>query len=399
MTRRRWGDGVVGQESSGLWFYRIPLGGGRRRYVGRFPSKQHAEDARRVALGIRAHNRAGTVPDPKLLPTLGRLRVPYLARRELTHRAGRQDRQRWDIHMASTFDPLRPGDVTQGVIKTWARERRAAGCSGSSLRVMLATLSGLFEELRDDGAVPGNPTHDLPESVRAQVRSGYDPETTPFIERLEDVRRILLALPPHVARVYALGAFAGLRPAEARALAWSSVDLDRKVIHVTRQVLPDGKFAPLKDKESRTVPVMDELGPLLTTWRLKSGGKGLVCPPGPRTRGRGTMYRGTPNLALAPVLGALGLDRKGLDWYGATRHTFASHFVLRGGAIEQLSKILGHSSIAMTERYSHLRPDQFTAQVRGLFGSGDWRFSGEVVTLPVPAAATRAGRKARPRKE
>jgi integrase len=352
-----------------------------------------------VALGIQAHNRAGTVPDPKLLPTIGALRVPFLARRETTHRAGRQDRQRWDIHQAATFDPLRPGEVTQGIIKAWARERRAAGCSGSSLRVMMATLSGLFEELRDAGALTANPTHDLPESVRSLIRSGHDPETTPFVERLEDVRRILLALPRHVARVYALGAFVGLRPAEARALAWSSVDLDRKVIHVTRQVLPDGTFATLKDKEGRTVPVMDELGPLLATWRLELGGKGLVCPPGPRTRGRGTMYRGTPNLALTPVLGALGLERPGLDWYGATRHTFASHFVLRGGSLEQLSKILGHSSIAMTERYAHLRPDQFTAQVRGLFGAGDWRFSGDVVALPVPAVETRAGRKARPRKD
>lgn len=381
-----------------MWFYRIPLGGGRRRYVGRFPSKQHAEDARRVALGIQAHNRAGTVPDPKLLPPIGRLRVPFLARREATHLAGRQDRQRWDIHMAATFDPLRPGEVTQGIIKTWARERRAAGCSGSSLRVMMATLSGLFEELREAGSVAGNPAHDLPGSVRALIRSGHDPATTPFVERLEDVRRILLALPGHVARVYALGAYAGLRPAEARALAWTSVDLAAGLMHITRQVRPDGAFAPLKDKEARTVPLMDELAPLLATYRLQSGGKGLVCPPGPRTRGRGTMYRGTPNLALAPVLDALGLARPGLDWYGTTRHTFASHFVLRGGSIEQLSKILGHSSIAMTERYAHLRPDQFTAQVRGLFGAGDWRFSGEVVTLPVHASGTRAGRKARPRK-
>ncbi len=39
------------------------------------------------------------------------------------------------------------------------------------------------------------------------------------------------------------------------------------------------------------------------------------------------------------------------------RHTFASHFVINGGNILTLQKILGHSSLAMTMRYAHLSPD------------------------------------------
>lgn len=39
------------------------------------------------------------------------------------------------------------------------------------------------------------------------------------------------------------------------------------------------------------------------------------------------------------------------------RHTFASHFVMRGGNILTLQKILGHASLAMTMRYAHLSPD------------------------------------------
>lgn len=41
----------------------------------------------------------------------------------------------------------------------------------------------------------------------------------------------------------------------------------------------------------------------------------------------------------------------------ALRHTFASHFVMRGGNILTLQKILGHTSLAMTMRYAHLSPD------------------------------------------
>jgi len=39
------------------------------------------------------------------------------------------------------------------------------------------------------------------------------------------------------------------------------------------------------------------------------------------------------------------------------RHTFASHFIMGGGNILVLQKILGHSSLQMTMRYSHLAPD------------------------------------------
>jgi len=39
------------------------------------------------------------------------------------------------------------------------------------------------------------------------------------------------------------------------------------------------------------------------------------------------------------------------------RHTFASHFVMDGGNLLALQRILGHSEITMTMRYAHLSPD------------------------------------------
>jgi len=39
------------------------------------------------------------------------------------------------------------------------------------------------------------------------------------------------------------------------------------------------------------------------------------------------------------------------------RHSFASHFIMNGGNILTLQKILGHSSLLVTTRYSHLAPN------------------------------------------
>lgn len=46
------------------------------------------------------------------------------------------------------------------------------------------------------------------------------------------------------------------------------------------------------------------------------------------------------------------------------RHTFASHFIMNGGNIVTLQKILGHSSLTMTLRYAHLSPDHLSEAVR-----------------------------------
>jgi len=46
------------------------------------------------------------------------------------------------------------------------------------------------------------------------------------------------------------------------------------------------------------------------------------------------------------------------------RHSFASYFIVNGGNILTLQKILGHSDIKMTMRYAHLAPDHLLDAVK-----------------------------------
>lgn len=46
------------------------------------------------------------------------------------------------------------------------------------------------------------------------------------------------------------------------------------------------------------------------------------------------------------------------------RHSFASHFIMNGGNILTLQKILGHADITMTMRYAHLAPDHLMDAIR-----------------------------------
>jgi len=64
------------------------------------------------------------------------------------------------------------------------------------------------------------------------------------------------------------------------------------------------------------------------------------------------------------VRSALGIIEDSVLWRLCRarhrRHTFAGLFLASGGDIFKLSKILGHSSVAITQQvYAHLHPDAF----------------------------------------
>ena len=62
------------------------------------------------------------------------------------------------------------------------------------------------------------------------------------------------------------------------------------------------------------------------------------------------------------------------------RHTFASHWVMKGGDFFKLQKILGHQSVQMTMRYAHLAPDAFAGDY-GRLGSAVAVGDAEIVEL------------------
>jgi integrase len=258
---------------------------------------------------------------------------------------------------------LKPLDVNSARIRAFIEAKISEGLNPATVRICVAPLSALFTDLVERELALANPCRSLPRAIRRLIRSTHDPRTTPFIEKLEDVRRIFLDLPEPLNVAYAIGALAGLRTGEVFALKWAHVDLCARRIHVRESVA-----GPLKDKDSRVAPILDSLLPILSEWKLKTGGEGLVVPP-LRCDGEHLKIAGggsTTGKYLRETLARLGLCRKGLGWYECTRHTFASQWVLNGGSIEKLKEIMGHYSVIVTERYAHLRLDLFPVADLGL---------------------------------
>ena len=235
------------------------------------------------------------------------------------------------------------------------------GLSPATVRLLMRLVSTLYSDLIDDGKATKNPAKMLPKKTRALIRPTYDPKKTPFIERKKDIARIYQALPALFSVAFAISALAGLRPGEVRALKWANVDLERRRIYVRESV-----NGPTKDKDSREAPIVPGLHELLVAWKKKdpAPSSDLVCPPsfGVLCRaapGPPRKYLGEHRMTSLIKKACKKLKLPEVTFYEAGRHTFASQWVLNGGSIEKLPEILGHSTVLVTERYAHLKPELF----------------------------------------
>ena len=104
--------------------------------------------------------------------------------------------------------------------------------------------------------------------------------------------------------------------------------------------------AKLKGGKMRYVPMLPELAGELRRFPAVIGEDRIFPPELGATSGRQRVEGSFEDL----------LERAGIkDFrFHDLRHTFASWFMMNGGDLYELAKILGHSNIKMTERYAKL---------------------------------------------
>lgn len=152
----------------------------------------------------------------------------------------------------------------------------------------------------------------------------------------------------------------GLRRGEIFGLRWPDIDLQAARLTVRRSY----RLAP-KSGKARHLPVPSAVAALLLKWqkRCPASAQQLVCPV--RYAGRWGMSSRRATHGLAVMLRAAGCKPLARGFH-ALRHTFASQFIMAGGSLATLQKLLGHSTIEMTLVYSHLAPEFVAIEVERL---------------------------------
>lgn len=228
--------------------------------------------------------------------------------------------------------------ASQITAKDWAhyRDRRLTGqiangykTSEKSLKVSIGTvncehafLRAVFNELTRLGEV------NYPNPLK-NIREFDEPEKEMSWLTDDEVKRLMGACRghgnPELTLIVKICLSTGARWSEAANLKKSQLSPNK----IT--------FVNTKGKKNRTVPISDELY------------KELISRDGkPFEQCYRQFYR---------VIKIAELQLPEGQMSHVLRHTFASHFMMGGGNIIVLQRILGHSDIRVTMRYAHFAPD------------------------------------------
>jgi integrase len=166
-----------------------------------------------------------------------------------------------------------------------------------------------------------------------------------------------------------------LRNSEARGIRWTDIDWDERHLNLERQIdAVTGKEAQTKGKRARRPPGGEDVFSCLEEWQYKSVIKGGADPRGYVWQGedrRRPMPISLPNRRIRTAqrrAGLLDKDGKPLIVFHGLRHTRASHLLLDGVPMLEVSRFLGHASQLITANaYSHLVPEEEFAAIKKLF--------------------------------
>lgn len=211
----------------------------------------------------------------------------------------------------------------------------------------LASLSPVMGTAADDwGWIADNPCR--------KVRRGKETRgRTRFLS--DDERKGLLAAcdkatdTPELKIVVLLAITTGGRRSEISELRWRDVDMKRNRI----------TFVDTKNGETRAAPLVGPALELMKDWaKIRPMDSSAFVFPGrtDRTNNKPLDFQRAWKTALKR---AEITDFRFHD----LRHTAASYLAMNGAGLREIADILGHKTLAMVQRYSHLTEDHKTAVV------------------------------------
>jgi integrase len=193
----------------------------------------------------------------------------------------------------------------------------------------------VYREARRRGKVSVNPARDVrhKREDNSRVRILSDAEET----KLRDV--IQADWPEHMPE-FSLAIATGLRKGSMYGLTWGMVDLEARMLHIPTT----------KNGEPLHVPLNVAALGALKAVHQRGDGTGRVFQSAktgnPLQNGRHWFDDAVKKVGLTDF-----------HWHDL-RHCFASKLRMAGTALEDIADLLGHKSLTMTRRYSHLGPSK-----------------------------------------
>ena len=239
------------------------------------------------------------------------------------------------VHLVPFFGRFKLDSIKNVNIEEYKASRLKRELTSKTINNQLTVLSKCLVTAKEWGVIDSIPTVKL---LRI-APSSFDYLTLEECHLLLDCARgeevygdmLLLALKT------------GLRFGELIALDWNDVDLRKGELTIRRSIVNGELQDSTKSNKIRYIPLTNEVNEML---RVEKKVTGYVF----NKEGEPINYSSSCKV-LARLCKKAGL--RTVYWH-VFRHTFASHLAQNGVAIQVIQKLLGHSDIRTTMRYSHL---------------------------------------------
>jgi integrase len=343
------------RKRGGIWYFRKTINGRLFRESTGFADKKSAERrASEIEHDIRAgiHGWKSTIPS--FADWWAVYRITYTPQKSAKNRDAQIV-----AHFLPHFGAKRLDEITKSDIVRYLNFRRAqkTGSPGhktrrqiseSTVRRERSLLQAIFERAIEEG-------HDFKNPFRG-IKRGKDKPRTRVLS-LDEETKLLDALHMRFQRFVRFALGTGARLNEIR-----GIDPDRDINWQDGTVHVIGKF-----RKERDIPMQPDAQDALAE-QLKAEGRLWKQNP---QRLREVLAQGAERAKIARITPH------------ALRHTFGTRWLQAGGDIYKLSKILGHSSVAVTEaHYAHLLKDDLVAASRQIKLPTPDRSRDNVVALP-----------------
>jgi integrase/recombinase XerD len=247
------------------------------------------------------------------------------------------------LRFAADVGDRRPATITPRDLEAHLGRLRD-GYAPASVARARAALRGFFRYLHVTDAIPSDPASRL---VGARLEA-----TLPRCLVRDDVRRLLDSVAGDTALSLRDRAFlhllyaCGLRVTEALTAEVDALRLDVGLVRVRGKGNKE-RLVPVAPAAARALQDYLDAGRPKLAARQASPGRQLFLSKSGRTLDRVRAWRLLRELALRA-----GLESRPSPH--VLRHSFATHLVEGGADLRAVQELLGHSSLATTQRYTHV---------------------------------------------
>jgi integrase len=269
---------------------------------------------------------------------------------ENKHSERRKRRSVLRAHVLPTLRARRLDEVGVSDVQALKAGVLARGCSPKTVNNVLATLRSCMRYALRIGIIAAMP----------EIRQLKEPRQIDF--KFLDPSQVAAVAEqmshPVWSAAVLVAATAGLRFGELAGLEWGDVVLDGPTPALTvARGFVEGRITTTKTERVRRIPL-----PAPAVAALRSVPR--VGTPVFLTKGHRLRYSGARKRLARACMRAGVPD---IGWH-ALRHSYASELSRRGAPPQAIQQLLGHTTLDMTLRYMHLRPDALRAAVTLLDG-------------------------------